>query len=248
MKNSKAAIKKSNAEIFLDIFNQIDSYLRKISNYGETVSHMFIVDKLSESKKIIREHREDLKLYARLRNAIVHNPFGAEIEVIAQPNPKIVKKYSTLRDKIINPPLALEIAIPTKKIFSTKLEVNARDVMRVMADRVFSYVPVLDDCQKIIGIFSENTVFLYLTRNEICAVDSQTRISEFLEYLPVNQHASEDFEFVDNHATVADVRDLFEQSSARRKRLAAVFITGNGRQDGTLMGMLTSWDIAGNNK
>jgi len=239
-------IKPSASDEFLDIFNEVDSYLRKISGCGETVSHMFVVDRLGDSNKLIRNHKDELKLYARLRNAIVHNPFGSTIDVIAEPHPDIVEKYRALRDQIKNPPMALNVAIKPHKIYSTIMDANAREVMQTMANKAFTYVPVLDEKQHIIGIFSENTVFLYLARNEICAVDGQTVIAEFAEYLPLNQHASEYFEFVAKNTSLDGVRELFERGLAERKRLAAVFITDDGSRDQELLGMITAWDIAGN--
>jgi len=116
-----------------------------MSGMGETVSHMFIIDRLSDTNKFIRNHKEELKLYARLRNAIVHNPFGSEINVIAEPHPKVVAKYAALRDGIVNPPPALRFAILPEKIYSTTMGANAREVMRVMADKAFTYVPVLEE-------------------------------------------------------------------------------------------------------
>ena len=41
------------------------------------------------------------------------------------------------------------------------------------------------------------------------------------------------------------VRDAFERASERDSRLAAVFITENGKLDEPLMGMLTPWDVLG---
>lgn len=245
------AIKKQNkeslADEFVSIFNEVDSYLRKISNYGETVSHMFVIDRLSVKNKAINNYREELKLYARLRNAIVHNPFGSEIEVIAEPHPEVVKKYRFLKEMILNPQTALAAAIKPQKIYSTTMDANAREVMSVMANRNFSYVPVVEAQNRIIGVFSENTVFLYLARNEICAVDAKTAISEFAEYLPLDRHVSECFEFVAKSATLDDVRDLFQWRLDLHERLGAVFITENGRADEAILGMLTAWDIAGSN-
>ncbi len=239
--------KQSAAEEFLAIFNEVDAKLRKMAGMGDTVSHMFVIDRLSEINKFIRGHRDELKLFARLRNAIVHNPFGNEISVIAEPHPRIVAKYAALRDGIINPPMALKFAILPKKIYSTTMDANAREVIQVMASKVFTYVPVLDNNEHIAGIFSENTVFLYLARNEICAVDSKTSIAEFAEYLPLNRHVSEYFEFVGKDANIDDVRDLFERGLVERKRLAAVFITSHGNRYEPILGMLTAWDIAGHN-
>jgi len=244
MDNKKVTL----AEEFIGIFNEVDSFLRKISKMDQTASHMFVVDQLAERNKLVRNHKEELKMYARLRNAIVHNPFGSEIDIIAEPHPDVVVKYRALKDRLMHPAMALSASIQPKRIYSTTMEANALEVMRVMAKRNFSYVPVLDGHSHIIGIFSENTVFLYLTRNEICAVDGKTLISEFVEYLPLEKHASECFEFVGKGATLDDVRDLFERRLDFHERLAVVFITERGRQDEAILGMLTAWDIAGNNK
>lgn len=240
--------KITEAEEFIAIYNEVDAFLRQASGVGNTVSHMFAIDHLSERDRIVRNHREELKLYARLRNAIVHNPFGSQIEVIAEPHPEVVEKYRLLKEQIMNPPSALSVAIKLPRIYSTKMNANAREVMQVMARRLFSYVPVLDDQDHVTGIFSENTVFLYLTRNEICAVDGKTSISEFVEYLPLNQHVSEYFEFVGKNANLEDMRSLFEKGLVERKRLGAVFITETGRKEEPVLGMITVWDIAGNQK
>ncbi|MCU0653377.1 MAG: hypothetical protein MUD10_03915, partial [Candidatus Pacebacteria bacterium] len=141
-------MKKNNeqdaAEEFIAIFNELDARLRKASGMGETVSHMFIIDRLSERDQVINRHKEELKLFARLRNAIVHNPFGSKVQVIAEPHPEVVEKYRELKDMILNPPLALSVAIKPARIYSTTMEASAREVMQVMADRMFTYVPVLD--------------------------------------------------------------------------------------------------------
>lgn len=245
-KNNSGGV--SAAEQFIYIFNEIDSHLRKISRMDQTASHMFVIDQLAERNKLVRNHKDELKMFARLRNAIVHNPFGSEIDIIAEPHPDIVEKYRALKDQLMHPAMALAAAIPPKRIYSTAMDANAREVMQVMVKRNFSYVPVLDSQNHISGIFSENTVFLYLTRNEVCAVDDRTLINEFAEYLPLDQHVSEHFEFAGKDATLDDVRDLFEQRLAERERLGAVFITEKGRRDEAIMGMLTAWDIAGNNK
>jgi len=143
MKNKKPA---SLAENLISTFNEVDAYLLKISGLDATVSHMFVVDRLGETNKFVRSYKEDLKLYARLRNAIVHNPFGSQIEVIAEPHPVAVDKYRSLKEQLMNPPPALSVAIKPQKIYSTTLAAVARDVMRVMADRGFTLYPGIRRC------------------------------------------------------------------------------------------------------
>lgn len=48
-----------------------------------------------------------------------------------------------------------------------------------MKELNISHVPVLDDQQKVIGVFSENTIFTKLSYDEIIEVDKDSTIEEY---------------------------------------------------------------------
>ena len=185
---------------------------------------------------------------ARLRNAIIHNPYSETIDPIAEPHPDIVKRYAGLKDRILNPPKVLSIAVPAAKIYSTTMEAKALEVMRVMDKKIYAYVPVLDNNGQIIGVFSDGAVFSYLAKNGSCQVGPDAKVSEFAEFIPIDSHTGESFEFVTPKTTLAEVQDLFEHGLTERKRLGVVYITDSGLQNGQLQGMITAWDLAGSQK
>ena len=76
-------------------------------------------------------------------------------------------------------------------------------------------------------------------------VGEDTRVRDFGELLEMNRPGGERFLLLPASATYHDVRDAFERASERDSRLAAVFITENGKLDEPLMGMLTPWDVLG---
>ncbi|HOX30073.1 MAG TPA: hypothetical protein P5080_01310 [Candidatus Paceibacterota bacterium] len=232
-------------EEFLTIYNELDSFMRKQLRCRDA-SHIFLLDRMAEKNYIFRNFREELKEYARLRNAIVHNPFMRIAEPIAEPHFEIVRRYQTLKDKILNPPRAMSIAVGVGDIYATALDANALETMKVMNEKIYSFVPVLNIRKRIVGVFSENVIFSYLTENEACIIDKSTKISEFWKYVPIEKHSSEYFEFVPKNTLVAGIKEKFEIGLTQRKRLGVVYITDNGRSDGLLLGMITAWDMAGN--
>ena len=81
---------------------------------------------------------------------------------------------------------------------------------------------------------------------EMCIRDRDTRVRDFGEFLQINRPGGgERFLLLSASATYHDVRAAFERAGERDSRLAAVFITPNGRMDEPLLGMLTPWDVLG---
>lgn len=237
--------KSTLVEEFLTIYNELDSHMRKQLRCRDA-SHIFLLDRMAERSYVFRSFKDELKEYARLRNAIVHNPFMRVADPIAEPHFEIVRRYQILKDKILNPPRAMEIAVGVSNIYATTPDANALEAMKVMNQKIYSFVPVLNVRKRIVGVFSENVIFSYLTENEACIIDKNTKISEFGKYIPIEKHSSEYFEFVPKNTLLAGIKDKFENGLTQRKRLGVVYITDNGRSDGLLLGMITAWDMAGN--
>ncbi|NLO87891.1 MAG: CBS domain-containing protein [Firmicutes bacterium] len=238
---------RSNAEAFLAVYNELDRYMRVKLGKENWVSHPSLLREMAKTDKLFKLYHDLLCDMAELRNAIVHNPHSGKIEPIAEPHAEIVKLYTDIKEAVLHPPLALEtIAVPRRDIYTTTMDANARSVMQTMIENSYTHVPVLQG-ETLAGVFSENTVFSYLARHHICALDRDICIGEFAEFIPLNKHVSERFEFVPRKATVADVEELFAEEIKDQKRLAAVFITETGKAGEKILGLVTPWDLARDN-
>ena len=229
---------------FITIYNEMDAFFRRELDVDETISHRDLIWKISKDNQLLENNKYDLLTFARLRNAIVHNPRRADAHPIAEPHEYIVAQYEMIRDQLLNPVKALSIAIPFNKIFTTLLEDKAINVMREMNENTFTHVPVMEG-DKMVGVFSENVVFSFLVKHEIAIVDKDITISEFGEFLPIEKHPSEYFLFASRTALLFDIQKLFDNELEKNRRLGVVFITDSGKQDEKLLGMITAWDIAG---
>ena len=84
-----------------------------------------------------------------------------------------------------------------------------------------------------ITILSKNTSVYY----------EHTRLSEFMEYLYLDNHINEYFAFMHGDSSLYEVSNLFNIDSRSMKKLAVIFFTDNGRRDGKVMAMMTPYSL-----
>lgn len=238
--------KNLNSYKFLSIYNYIDRFMRNELNKDDNVSHTILIEAMSQKNTLFKRYRKDLKLFANLRNAIVHNQIDIHtLEAIAELNNSTLELYESIKNDIFNPPKALDkLAIKKSNIFFVDIEQNALDVMTEMKEFNYSHVPVLDS-KKFIGVFSESTIFSYTVSNKYTFLEDDTKIKEFIDFIPIDNHESESFKFISRDKTVYDVEEIFKKELDGEKRLSAVFISETGKNGEGILGMITAWDIAG---
>ncbi len=76
-------------------------------------------------------------------------------------------------------------------------------------------------------------------------LEKEAKIRDFSEFIPIDKHESESFEFVSRETTVIDIEEMFAKELRQEKRLAVVFITDNGDPNEKILGLVTAWDVAG---
>lgn len=229
---------------FLSIYNEIDHYMRGMLNLQDYMDHGMLLRQMSEKNRLFERYYKDLKLFAELRNLLVHNPYPDNASPLIIPHSYIVKMYEDIRNAVLRPKKAIDIAVRREFIYTTYLNANALDVMRIMNSKTYTHIPVMDG-EKMKGVFSENTILAYLVENKDTIILKDTKISEFKDFIGLDKHPSEYFEFVSRNSLLADVEVLFQKGLKERKRIAVVYITEHGDRTEKLLGMITAWDIAG---
>lgn len=232
------------SEKFIKIYNELDDFIRKKLNAEEYEDHASLLRVISTQNKLIYSFYKDLKMFSQIRNLLVHNPYKNKAKQLFYPNPYVVQMYDDIKNKIISPQKSLDIAIKRPQIYTTTLKDNVIKVMETMNDRTYTHVPVIED-ERMIGIFSENTILSYLVNNKDSIITNDLLIEEFRDFIPLEKHPSETFEFVGRSALLSEVEEIFKKSLKKRKRVGVVFITETGKQTEKLIGMITAWDIAG---
>lgn len=243
MKQSNA-----NSDMFLAIYNELDKHMRRELKTNDKETHTSLIIRIAEKNRAFSRYKEDLISFAKLRNAIVHNPYKKDAEPIAEPHSIIVKKFEQIKEDVINPPIALyTIAIRSESIYTTTMDAIALDVIKEMSRKTYTHVPVIEE-GKFHGVFSENTIFSYIAATEDVLIEKDAKVKEFSDFIPIERHESELFVFIPRNTLVIEIEDIFQSQLERGKRLSAVFITETGKSTEKILGMITAWDIAGYSK
>lgn len=239
---------RTNSDKFLIIYNELDKYMRNYLEEKLETPNSYLIKTMAQKNRVFSMYKEDLLAFSKLRNVIVHNPYKKNADPIAEPHEYIVKKYEEIKNQVIYPPVALNtVAIPWRNIFTTTMESKALDVMREMVKNSYTHVPVVDN-GKTIGIFSENTVFSYISKHKDVILLEDSLISEFKDFIDIDRNESEYYEFVGKNTLLIEIEEMFQKGFKDNKRLAVVFITENGKQSEKLLGLITVWDLAGYQK
>lgn len=235
----------TNSGKFLAIYNELDRFMRESLDEDFGTPHYRLIEAMAKKNRVFKQHSYDLKAFADLRNAIVHNPDARVADPIAEPHDYVIQKYKEIMEEVMNPPRALEtIAVGIRDIYTTTMEANALEVMEEMNRNCYTHVPVLHD-GRLLGIFSENTIFSYLVQNQAATTLRDHTIGDFIELIPIDKHTSEYFEFAPKTSLVIDIEARFQSDLSHNKRLQIVFITENGKSTEKLLGLITPWDLAG---
>ena len=237
--------KQTNSDKFLMIYNDLDRHMRDCLKAKPGTPNSFLINTLAKSNRTMAKFKEDLLTFSRLRNAIIHNPYKKDADPIAEPHDNIIARYEEIVSRITCPPSALStVAIPRRKVFTTTMDSKVINVMRVMVNSLYTHVPIVDD-GRVIGVFSENSVFSYLTKYGKGNFFEDVLIGDFTDFIDIDRNESEYYEFVEKDTLLIDIEEMFQNGLKDNKRLALVFITENGRRNERLLGLVTAWDVAG---
>ena len=188
-------------------------------------------------------YRSQLNLCREIRNLLSHNADESG-EPVIEPSEAVLASLQEILDYVSAPRCAIECGTPQERILCAHSNDLAIEVMHRMSRQGFSHVPVLEK-GKLTGVFSVGSLFSFLEKNGLDALEPGDRIGKLKDELPAEKHASEKYLFMPENATILQVRAEFENRSARNCRLSAVFITPTGICGEPLLAMLTPWDVLG---
>ena len=234
---------QNNNDLFISLFNRLDALLRDYYNIDNRSTSCIkrYEDQLKHSSfEDVRDRGFILESIRNIRNTLVHEAkIDSEDAFLISP---IVTNF--LEDEIhflLNPIKARNVMVPLKDVYYISKDSRIKDVINYMSSHYISHAPILEN-KRVIGVFSESTLYTFLLKHENIVLEDNTTIETFLPYCLLDKHSSERFMFVDADLSVLDLRENFVKSK-KEKRLVMLFLTENGRKDEPLLGILTAADF-----
>lgn len=248
---------ESRAERFLAAYNIIDKTMKKEFRIDTHVSFSGTIDRVKKRDPIIEKYEADLREFAQLRNAIVHERVEPHY-IIAEPHEQIVQRIEHIRDLLIRP----EPLIPRFKrdVSSFRIEDSLEAILRTIRQYGFTQFPIYKASQ-FVGLLTDNGIAGWLANQGKAAILPKkatpitnegvaphnsliVNLQTSLEDILVHEKNKENVIFMSGSSSVFEAREQFLISIGRNaNRLHAILITANGRANEPLLGILTARDL-----
>lgn len=222
------------AEQFLNAFNTIERYLTQYNLNKGYASFSRLVDYAVLKDKVVAQYKDDLKQFAELRNAIVHNTRRGDNRVIAEPHEDVVKEIELIAEMLLHPTRAIEKA--TKKVVTFHINDLLTTVLSQINTSKFTQFPIYNG-KTYVGLLTESGITRYFAANHQKDI-ATIKLSEVMTYEQKERAA-----FVGEGATEMEVVSMFKSYNEQNEKLEAVLITDTGNKDGKLIGLITLYDL-----
>jgi len=222
---------------FLNAFYAIEAHLEKASARGRPLNrHRDTFYELLDSAKddpAVRLFQADLKEYADLRNAIVHERKGGF--PIAEPHPDTIDSIEHILKQLTSPPKLMPRFRKKVEICSPRDPI--RTPARMMHDHNFSQLPVYDE--QYVALLTSETIARWLG---VSVGEDDIVIGAAVARVLREAEDSDNCVLMSAGSTTYEAKERFDDYQSRGKWLDAILITQNDRKSEKPLGIVTIFD------
>ena len=225
-----------NSKRYLAAFYSIERHLKGLCNEDRHLTFYQMVERVAEKSPEVRRFKDDLKEFADLRNAIVHE--RSDGHIIAEPNIQAVEQLEMIQEIIKKPPRVYPFF--QAKVLSFDIHSPIAVAVEMMAKEAFSQAPVTEK-DEFKALLTTDTIARWLgfnAKEDILSLND-TKIGDVLKCTEEKQN----FKFISKKQTILETIDLFHQFENSGRRLDAALITENGNKKDKLIGIITLADF-----
>lgn len=226
-----------NSTRFLNAFVTIEEYLRQqTADQDGHLGFSQMLRRVGKREKRVRSLEFDLKEFAQLRNAIIHERAGDE--VIAEPNDLVVEAIEHAAEMITRPPTIFPLF--KRQVITIAPQTTLKKSLKIMYSSGISKLPIVND-GRCVGVLSSNTVTRWLgscVENGTFDLE-QTTAEAVLKFT----RKKDRYAFRSRHTDLFSAVALFDEHEHRGQRLHALLITENGKETEKILGIMTVSDL-----
>lgn len=218
---------------FLERYREIEEWVLNNLN----ISEMKELEQRPQYKSI----RSNLAFCRTLRNLLSHYDWSKAGNDLVIVTDQAVRQVNNLYYSL-NPVSLMRVAIRAGQIFAPSPEDSVLAAVKVMQRNDYSYIPIVDN-HRIVGVFSTKTIMQLVANANTVNFSETLKFSDIADIIRLKEESESHYSFIDSNTNMEDVNEKFQRSKSRKKRLDVLFITDNGKSDGTLQGMVTPVEI-----
>lgn len=225
-----------------------ESFIALCKELEAAVKARYGSESYGESAYVFLSRRGEFKPYAKeldlireVRNLIQHKDVEVKgIEAI-RVDDVLMDALREIISLVQHPETVGDVC--TRELVTATLDTPVREVISRMLDSSFSHIPVLDEQGKLLGIFSENTIFTRVGKEGLEALSKQDCVGDYRAYLDIKDHVRDSFRFIAEDVETDQAVEQFKVRDKQERRLAMLVVTKHGDPNEKVTGVLTPYDV-----
>lgn len=226
-----------NSDRFLTAFNRIDHTMRDIVEAKDFTAFYRLIDQAKKKSPLVRKYEDDLRSYADLRNAIVHNRTSMEF-VIAEPHTEVVERIEHIDQVLAKPKLVGQLF--RKRVLTFQTTDSLKHTLKAIRKQRYTQFPVYEG-RKFRGLVTTVGITNWLATSVV-----SNRLASHIPTLKDILHHeknTQNYRFISRYMTIYEAEEIFKLGVERGRRYEALLITEHGRPHQKLIGIVTPIDI-----
>ncbi len=225
-------------EKFIALCKELESAVK--ARYGGT-SHGESVYVFLARRAEFKPYVKELDLIREVRNLIQHKDVEVKGREAIYVDEVLMDALREIIALVQHPETVGDIC--TRDLMTAGLSTPVKEVIDRMLDSSFSHIPVLDDQGKLLGIFSENTIFTRVAKEGLGALTETDCVRDFEPYLDIRDHVRDSFAFIAEGVATEQAVEQFKHRDKQGRRLAMLVVTKHGDPSEKVLGVLTPYDV-----
>ncbi len=229
-------------EYFLKLYNELDEYLRlhhfnNHSSYTSYVKKIFYIKNHKLNPIIENNYNFDLlKKAGEIRNIIAHNN-----DVIV-PSDGFIEAFEKLVKEITKPKMVYQIMTKASDLQTKSIDDSIADAIKLIKKRGYSSIPILKK-DKIIGMFTEKSIFDYLTISGNSHIDTSMSLETIISAIDLDNKPRQYFKFIPKDLNVYDAYEIFSEDFKGKRELVLLLVTNSGNFSEKILGIVALRDL-----
>lgn len=220
---------------FIEIFKQIEEYLKLIATNGEYKKFSELVRVAKSKSSIVAKYEYELHQYGQLRNAISHTS-NENTKYLATPHNDSIVELRNILSKLKQPKIISDYDKKIENVISLDVTEQILKAVQLMSNYEISQLVVTKN-GKLFDVLTAQTIVRFLGASKDSNLNFQ--LGNSLVY----KEPSEKYVVMKLTDTFIDAVSEFSKSHSSGETLSAIVITENGEKNSRPLNVLTAFDL-----
>lgn len=199
----------------------------------------------NEPKKyqyLLNKHRNEMDTFRYMRNTLSHNLINGEDPfIVSKSVVDLITKYlDDIKEKVYS------FSVQTNKMIVVNYTDTLKEVIDLMGKNNYSYIPIVDNDLKVVGIVSSDSIIDIFNEKEKLKVKQEDKLFKYSSYFSIENNENSFYLFISKDMFMFELEDLVEKYQNTTHKLGIILITEHGYCNERVLGLLTPWDIIKN--